>query len=139
MMKINAYLNFNGKCEEAFRFYETVLGGKIQAIIRYDEMPEGNGFPPELAKNVMHAMLTVDDNMLMGSDAPPEYFQKTQGSTVAINVDTSEEAERIFADLSKDAENVTMPIGETSWAQKFAMFTDRFGIPWIINCAKPGK
>lgn len=136
-MKINAYLNFDGKCEEAFKFYESVLGGKIEAIIRYDEMPEGGDFPPESAKNVMHALLTIGDNVLMGSDAPPPYFQKAQGMTVAINVDTPDEAKRLFADLSKDAEGVIMPLGETSWAQQFAMFTDRFGTPWIVNCAKP--
>jgi PhnB protein len=136
-VKINAYLNFDGKCEEAFNFYAGVLGGEIVAMIRFDEMPEGNDMPKELAKNIMHATLHIGDNVLMASDAPPPYFQKAQGMTVAINVDTPAEAERIFSALSQDAQHVLMPLGETSWAQRFAMFTDKYGTPWIVNCPKP--
>lgn len=136
-MKINAYLYFDGTCEEAFKFYENVLGGKIEAIIRYDEMPEGRTLPPESAKSVMYTKLTVGDNVLMGSDAPPPYFLKAQGVAISITVDTPSEAKRLFADLSKDAETLDMPLGETSWSQQFAMFTDRFGTSWIVNCPKP--
>ena len=136
-MRINAYLNFDGKCEEAFNFYKSVLGGEIEAKIRFSDMPEGGDVPKELANNIMHTLLRIGDNVLMGSDAPPPYFQKAQGMTVAINVDTPAEAERIYADLSKDAESVMMPLGETSWAQRFSMFTDKYGTPWIVNCPKP--
>ena len=136
-MKINAYLTFDGQCEQAFKFYENVLGGKIEAIIRFGEMPEGGGMPAESANNVMHALLTIGDNVLMGSDAPTPHFQKAQGVSVAINVDTPEEAERLFADLSKDATTMILPLSETSWAQRFAMFVDRFGTPWFLNCPKP--
>lgn len=136
-MKINAYLTFDGQCEQAFKFYENVLGGKIEAIIRFSEMPEGGDMPAESANNVMHALLTIGDNVLMGSDAPSPHFQKAQGVSVAINVDTPEEAERLFADLSKDATTMILPLTETSWAQRFAMFVDRFGTPWFLNCPKP--
>jgi PhnB protein len=136
-VKINPYLNFDGQCEEAFKFYESVLGGKIEAMIRYDEMPESGNFPPQSAKHIMHTMLRIGDNMLMGSDAPSPYFKKAEGITVAINVDTPDEAEHLFHTLSKDAESVMMPLGETSWAQRFAMFVDRYGTPWMINCPKP--
>ncbi|MGH7003464.1 MAG: VOC family protein [Alphaproteobacteria bacterium] len=135
-MKINAYLNFNGQCEEAFKVYQTVLGGKIENIVRYDEMPESGDVSPETAKHIMHILLAVGDNILMGSDAPAPYFHKAQGMTVCINTDTTDEAERLFAALSEKAESVTLPIGETSWAQRFAMFVDRFGTPWMINCSK---
>jgi PhnB protein len=136
-MKINAYLTFDGQCEQAFKFYENVLGGKIEAIIRFGEMPEGGDMPAESANNVMHALLTIGENVLMGSDAPAPHFQKAQGVSVAINVDTPEEAERLFADLSKDATTMILPLTETSWAQRFAMFVDRFGTPWFLNCPKP--
>jgi PhnB protein len=135
-VKINPYLNFDGQCEEAFKFYESVLGGKIEAMIRFDEMPESGNFPPESAKNIMHMSLRVGDNILMGSDVPPHYFKKAQGITVSINTETPDEAEKLFAALSKDAETIILPISETSWAQRFAMFVDRFGTPWMINCPK---
>jgi PhnB protein len=137
-VKINPYLNFNGQCEEAFKFYESVLGGKIEAMIRFDEMHENGDFPPELAKNIMHMSLKFGDNVLMGSDAPPPYFAKAQGLAVALHTETPAEAEKLFAALSKDAENITLPITETSWSQRFAMFVDRFGTPWMINCPKAG-
>lgn len=76
--------------------------------------------------------------MLMGSDAPcPEPYAGVKGASVSIHVDTVEEAERLFAALTKDARAVTMPLGETFWALRFAMFVDRFGVPWMINCARP--
>jgi PhnB protein len=135
-VRINPYLNFDGQCEEAFKFYESVLGGKIEAMIRFDEMPENGNYPPESAKHIMHTSMKVGDNVLMGSDAPPPYFKKAEGTSVAINTETPAEAEKLFAALSKDAENIILPITETSWAQRFAMFVDRFGIPWMINCPK---
>jgi PhnB protein len=137
-VKINAYLNFDGRCEEAFKFYESVLGGKIEAMIRFDEMPENGHYPPESAKHIMHTYLKIGDNVLMGSDAPPPYFTKAQGMAVALNTETPAEAENLFAALSKDAETMTLPITETSWAHRFAMFVDRFGTPWMINCPKVG-
>jgi PhnB protein len=74
--------------------------------------------------------------VLMGSDAPPDRYQKTQGTTVALGVDSAEEAERIFHALAENG-TVTMPISETFWAVRFGMLNDQFGIPWMINCEKP--
>jgi PhnB protein len=80
--------------------------------------------------------LEFGDNALMASDAPPGRFQKMQGMSVTLNVGDPAEAERIFDGLA-DRATVTMPLSETFWALKFGMLTDRFGTPWMINCAKP--
>jgi PhnB protein len=136
-MQINPYLNFSGQCEEAINFYVKVLGGKIDHIMRYDEMPDMHQITPETAKHVMHSQITVGGNVIMASDAPAPYFQKAQGITVALNVDTPAEAERIYAELSDGAESIMMELGETAWALRFAMFTDRYGTPWLINCSRP--
>jgi len=138
-MRINPYLGFDGDCEAAFRFYEKVLGGTIQALIPYSEHPSpSEPFPPELESKLMHARLVVGDEVLMGGDAPPGMYKKPQGTMVTINVDDPAEAERIFRDLSEGG-TVTMHIQETFWAHRFAMFTDRFGTPWMVNCEKPGN
>ncbi|MBA8880729.1 VOC family protein [Phyllobacterium myrsinacearum] len=134
-MKINAYLNFDGQCEEAFKFYEKVLNGKIQFMARFGEMPEG-GQMPGSENLIMHVHMTVGDNELMGSDAPPPYFEKAQGMHVSLHVDSAADADRIFAALAEGGK-VSAPIGETSWAIRFGMLVDRFGTPWIINFAKP--
>jgi PhnB protein len=83
----------------------------------------------------MHARLVFGDNVLMASDAPPGRFRKTQGMEVALNMKEPAEAERIFNALAEGG-SIMMPLGETFWAVKFGMLTDRFGTPWMINCEK---
>ena len=134
-MKINPYLNFNGQCEAAFAFYERCLGGKIAFKLTYAESPMAKETPQEFQNQILHARLVVGDNVLMGSDAPPGRYEEPRGLTISINIDTAEEAERVFAALSEKG-TVCMPIQETFWAVRFGMVTDQFGIPWMINCEK---
>jgi len=134
-MQLVPYLGFLGQCEEAFKFYEKCLGGKVEAMFTYAEMPAGGEASAENQKLIMHARLVVGDAVLMGSDSPPEYFQKAQGINVSIHVEDPAEAERIFQALSEGG-TVGMPIAETFWALRFGMLTDRFGTPWMINCEK---
>lgn len=135
-MKINPYLHsFSGQCEEAFKFYEKALGGKIVAMITYSGSPMAKDTPPEWQNKILHARLVVGENTIMGSDAMPDRFEKPQGFSVTINVETAEEAERVFKALSEKA-TVRCPLEETFWAIRFGMLVDRFGIPWMINCEK---
>ena len=82
---------------------------------------------------IMHARLVARDYVLMGSDAPPDRFEKPQGFSVAIQIDDPKEAERIFAALA-DNGSVRMPLQQTFWAVRFGMLVDKFGIPWMVNC-----
>ncbi len=134
-MVINAYLGFNGNCEEAFKFYEKVLGGKIEALARYGETPAAAQVPPDWKNKIIHARMSVGDNVLMGGDAPPDHYHAAAGMMVSVSVKEPAEAERIFKGLSEGGK-VNMPIQETFWAQRFAMWTDRFGTPWMVNCEK---
>jgi len=134
-MKVTPYLNFNGTCEDAFKTYERVLGGKIAAIFTFGTSPMAKRYP-ELADKIMHARLDVGDQMILGSDVPPEHFQKAQGSAVCLEVDDVEKAERIFRELSEGGD-VKMPIQETFWAKRYGHVVDRFGTPWMINVAQP--
>jgi|SRR6185437_11039310 PhnB protein len=135
-MKTNPYLSFNGNCAEAFRFYEKVLGGKISALMTWADTPMAKEVPAETRSQIVHARMQVDDTVLMGGDAPPGRYEAPKGITVTITVEQPAEADRIFAALSEGG-TVTMPIQETFWAQRFGMFTDRYGTPWMINCEKP--
>ena len=134
-MKWNPYLTFPGTCGEAFRFYERALGGKIVAMMTHADVPaEARAqTPPEWKNMIMHARLEVGGNVLMGSDAPPDHSEKPQGMSVALHVDDPKDAERIFAALA-DNGTVRMPLQQTFWAVRFGMLTDRFGIPWMVNC-----
>jgi len=135
-MKMNPYLSFDGNCEEAFKAYEKILGGKIAAMMPFEGTPGEDHVPADWKKKIIHACLTFGDNMLMASDSPPGNSAKMQGISVALHPKEPAEAERLFGALS-DGGQVTMPLGETFWAQKFGMLTDRFGTPWMINCSKP--
>jgi PhnB protein len=132
-MDVNPYLNFNGNCEEAFRFYEKHLGGKIESIHTFAGSPMENQLPPEWGNKVMHIRMKVGTTVLMGSDAPGDRYQAPQGFSVSLNLKDESEADRVYAALSTKGK-ILMEIQQTFWAKRFAMFTDRFGIPWMINC-----
>jgi len=132
-MQLNPYLTFNGQCEAAFKFYEKCLGGKIEAMLTHEGTPAEQHVPSEWRKKILHARLTVGDEVLMGSDAPPERYEQPQGFSVSLNNNDPAEAERIFRALSENG-RVQMPLQQTFWASRFGMLVDRFGIPWMVNC-----
>lgn len=138
-MKLSTYLFFNGNCEEAFRHYEKVLGGKITAMMPHEGTPAEEHTAPEWQKKILHACIEIDGQMLMASDAPPAHSGgPMQSVAVSVNVPTVEEAERIFKDLSDDAK-ITMPIAETFWSPRFGMLTDRFGTHWMVGADMPAE
>ena len=99
-MKLNPYLNFNRQCEAAFKFYQQIFGGEIVAMVTHGGSPMAEHVPKEWHDAIMHARLVIGDNILMGSDNPPDQQQKPQGFAVAIGVDKVADAERIFKALS---------------------------------------
>jgi PhnB protein len=132
-MKLNPYLNFNGQCEEAFKFYEHSLGGKIEYMATYAGTPSEQHVPPEMRNKIMHASLVLDGQTLQGSDPPSSQFESAKGFAIALHLKDPAEAERIFKEFSEGA-TVQMPLQQTFWAARFGMLTDRFGIPWMFNC-----
>lgn len=136
-MKLRPYLNFGGNAEEAFRFYEKHLGGKIQAMMTFDQMPPqpGGGANPPM-KGILHTSLILGDINLMASDAPVGQFQPMRSAYLCLSVDSDQEAERIYKVLS-DGGEVFMPIGETFFATRFAQLRDKFGTLWMIIHEKP--
>jgi PhnB protein len=134
-MQLNTYLLFSGNCEAAFKFYEKCLGGEIETMLTHEGTPAAEQVPAEWRPKILHARMTVGDQVLMASDAPPGRFQKPQGFSVNIGVTDPAQAERIFHALAEKG-TVQMPIAETFWAARFGMLVDQFGIPWMINCEK---
>jgi PhnB protein len=134
-MQVNPYLNFNGQCAEAFRFYDQVLGGKVLFTMRFGESPMAGQVLPEQRDWVIHASMNIGGEVVMGSDAPPEHFERPQGFSMSLTIDEPAEAERLFHALA-DGGTVRMPMQETFWAARFGMLVDRFGTPWMINCER---
>ncbi len=134
-MRVNPYLTFNGDCAEAFAFYESALGGKTD-VITFASSPMAEHVSEAWRDKVMHAQFDVGGDVIMGSDAMEGQTVTHGGAAVFLQFDDPDEAERLFAALS-DGGNVTMPIAETFWAVRFGMFTDKFGVPWMVNCNRP--
>lgn len=135
-MQWNPYLAFDGNCEEAFKFYERCFGGKIVAMIPYGDTPAAEHVGEGHGGKIMHARLVAGGQVLMGGDAHPGHpCDGIKGCSVAVQVETPEEAERLFNALAENA-SITMPLEPTFWAIRFGMLTDQFGVPWMINCEK---
>jgi PhnB protein len=131
-VQVTPYLIFDGQCREALAFYEVALGGRVIFSATYGGSPMAGQAPPEW---IMHATFSAGGHTFGAADAPPGQYQKPQGISVTIALEDPVEADRIYAALSDGAE-VHMPIQETFWALRFAMLTDRFGTPWMINCGR---
>jgi PhnB protein len=136
-MKLNTYVNFPGNCKQALEFYERHLGGKIVTISTYDRMPEPRTIPPGLEiGSVLHARIQIGDTVLLASDGPPDRVQPMRSAYLSLTVESSEEAERIYAALT-DGGEVFMKLAETFFAHRFAMFRDKFGANWMLIHEKP--
>ena len=139
MAKVHAYLNFNGDCEQAFKFYETVFETQNIGMHKMGDMPPSPDFEvPENAKNkIMHTALFINETtMLMGSDIVEEFGQKYQGGNnnyVMLDVENTEEAHKLYDRLSVNAKVLEMPLGEQFFAELFASFIDQYGTPWMIH------
>ena len=135
-MQVHTYLNFDGRCEAAIKFYEEAIGAKLMFKMTWGESPMAKDMPPETHKFIMRSTLAVGDSHLMCADAPPDQYKKPAGMSVSLNVKSKEEGERIFNALSKNG-TVSMPYQETFWSPGFGMCVDQFGIPWMVNCDQP--
>lgn len=133
-MKLNTYVNFGGKCTEAFSFYEKHLGGKIGMMMTRGELPDQNQVRSESKDAVLHARISIGDTELMGADV--DDAQPMRSAYLSLSVDSDPEAERIFSALS-DGGQVFMPMQETFFATRFAQLRDRFGINWMIIHRRP--
>jgi PhnB protein len=132
-MQVSAYLSFNGQCEAAFKFYEQYLGGQIGPIFRYAGSPMAGDVSADWSEKIMHGSITVGGQVLMAADVTPDRYEAPKGFSLSIQIDNVAEAERIFHELEQGG-TVAMPLEKTFWAARFGMVTDRFGIPWLINC-----
>ena len=134
-MQIHPYLGFTGKCEEALNFYEECLGGKIDGLMKFAGSPAEAHVPAGWGDKVLHARLVIDGNVIMASDGPrpSENQEPSKTVTVSLGLDDLSRAEKIFQQLSQGG-TVQMAFQPTFWAKGFGMCTDRFGIPWMVNC-----
>lgn len=138
MTTVNIYLTFNGNCEEAFQFYSKAFDMPIPYMSRFSEMPDDSGHSKDSldGNKIMHVSLPIStETVLMGSDTGGEWaadFRAGNNFSISIHVDSRNEADRLFAALSLNGK-ITMPMNDTFWGDYFGMFTDAFGVNWMIS------
>jgi PhnB protein len=135
-MQLHTYLNYGGNCEQAFRFYEEHLGGKITFLTRHGDQPTGTDVIPELKGTVLHARMTLGGSELSAADVPPDRFKPMRSAYLTLTLDSPEEADRVYA-LLVDGGEIFMKMQETFFASRFAMIRDRFGTSWMILGPQP--
>jgi PhnB protein len=137
-MRFVPYLAFNGDCREAFEFYAKVFEAPLGEMFTYGSMPDEMPVAPEVADRIMNVSLDVGGATIMGSDAPSPDPVKMEGLCVSIEIDDEVKARKIY-DAFADGGTIVMPYGPTFWAKQFAMVTDKYGTPWMINCGLMGS
>ena len=130
-MKLDIYVNYRGNCREAFNYYEKHLGGKIIMMSTFKEMPDTSNIPEDRMNNILHARIEIGDSVLMGADIPNT--ETMRSAYLTLRVETVEEAERIYAQLSEGGE-IFMKMEKTFFASRFAMLRDKFGTFWMLLC-----
>ncbi len=129
-MRLDMYLNYPGCCEQAFRFYEAQLGGKVTVMTRHAQGPNPN-LPADWKDKVLHARLEFANAVLIGADIPSA--QPLRSAYVTLTVERIADAERLYTVLSEGGE-IFMKLQETFFARRFAMFRDKFGTSWMLLC-----
>ena len=135
MKAIVTYLNFDGNCREAMKFYQRCLGGEL-SIMPFSEAP--GDFPKEAKDRVMHARVTKDGTtLLMASDTMPgSNFVQGTNFSISIDCQSAEETDRLFNAFSENGK-ITMPLQDAFWGARFGILRDQFGINWMFNFEKP--
>ena len=130
---VQAYLFFDGKCDEAIEFYKKALGAELTMLMRYKHSPEPPppGCGPEDANKVMHANFRIGETQIMASDGRATGKPNFQGFALSLSVKTEPEADKAFHALAKGGK-VEMPLGKTFFSARFGMVVDKFGVFWMV-------
>jgi PhnB protein len=132
-MEPTIYLFFRGDCLEAMTHYANTLGGKVEGVFRNRDAPSPEERMPGGDDMVMNMMVRLGSTHIMASDNPPDMYDAPKGFRVVIEAPSPAEFDRVYGALAEGAQAVQMPPGETFWAERFAMFTDRYGTPWMLS------
>ena len=131
-----AYVTFNGNTEEAFNFYSAALDGKITNLQRFGDSPQGGQMADADKKKIMHIALDAPHGVrLMGNDHLDfmgETFTPGNNFSLSLHPDSEELSDKLFNNLSAGGK-VIVPMSKAPWGDYFGMFTDKFGIKWMIN------
>lgn len=131
-MNWSVHLVFDGKCDEALRFYVELFNGTLVSSVSYGASPAASDVPEEWRDKIVHATISIAGKHISGADVRPEHYAAPQGFYLLIDTADVVEAERTFAALAEGG-SVRMPLQKTFWSPAFGVVVDRFGVPWEIS------
>ncbi|UOO92385.1 VOC family protein [Vitreoscilla stercoraria] len=131
-MSFSPFVMFDGDCEAAFVFYQSVFGGNVR-LLRYSDAPLLEQASAALSPKIMFAQLDLGGQELLGCDTSENMYQPQQGMLVSWQGDTEEDVERIFEALSEGG-MVRKALDYTFWTPKYGLVEDKFGVIWMISC-----
>lgn len=138
-MKIDPYLFFDGRCEEAIEFYKTALGATVEFLMRNSESPEPpppGTLPPGSENKIMHASVHIGGALVMMSDGMCSGNTSFKGFSLSLDCPDADSAREAFAALAQGGQ-IHVPLGKTFWAPLFGMVNDRFGVGWMVGVSAP--
>ena len=133
-MKVQPYLFFDGRCEEAIDFYKKALGAEVLMLMRFSDSPDPpppGMVPPGSENKIMHSAMRIGETEVMASDGHCMGKAAFQGVSLSVSASSEAEADRLFNALA-DGGQVQMPIGKTFFSPRFGMVADRFGVSWMV-------
>jgi PhnB protein len=130
-MKVQPYLFFDGRCDEALEFYKKAIGADVKMLMRWKDSPDKSMCTPGNADKVMHAQFRIGDTDVMASDGRNQGHPKFDGFALSIIAKTEAEADKMFGALG-DGGQVTMAMSKTFFSPRFGMLADKFGVGWMI-------
>lgn len=134
---VQAYLNFEGRCEEAVEFYRQALGAEVEMMMRFKDAPADSQCPGSDGNKIMHSAFRIGSTTVMASDCRNTGKPNFEGFSLSLSIPTEAEADRLFNALA-DGGKVEMPLEKTFWSPKFGVVADKFGVSWMINvCTGP--
>lgn len=132
-MNVSFHLHFNGQCQEAFKYYEEVLGGKIGTMLSFGDSPHAENVPSEWLEKIVHANINVAGVELAGDDLQSEEYEQPKGFYILLGIETEERTKSIFDSLSKNG-SILFPLQKTFWSPCYGIVVDQYGTPWKLNC-----
>jgi PhnB protein len=132
-MKIDAYISFEGRCEEAINFYREALGAQVAVLMRFkDAPPEAQAqMTPGTGEKVMHSSLSVGESTLLMSDGMCTGKGVFKGVSLSLTVRDEDEAQRRYGALAEGGSPL-LPLHKTFFARSFGIVADRFGVQWMV-------
>ena len=131
-MKVQAYISFGGRCEEALEFYKKCIGAEVTGLMRWKESPDAAMKPPPgYEEKIMNAAFRIGETQLMADDGMGPATPEFKGMTLALSAASDADTRRVFDALAEGG-TVQMPLAKTFWTSSFGMLSDKFGVPWMV-------